>query len=122
MLAQRGIEPFNGFWDIPGGFLEAGEHPEAGARRELLEETGLEIHLNGLLGVYMDSYGAEGYFTLNFYYLAEIISGTPHATDDVAALEWFGMDALPHEFAFEHEYAVMRDLKNQLGTAGYEPA
>lgn len=118
LLAQRGIEPFKGFWDIPGGFLTAGEHPEAGAIRELWEETGLEIRLTGLLGVYMDSYGAEGYFTLNFYYLAEIVSGTPRAADDVAALEWFEMDALPNEFAFEHEYAVMRDLKNWIAMKG----
>ena len=114
LLAQRGVEPYKGFWDIPGGFLEAGEHPEDGAKRELLEETGLEIRLNGLLGVYMDTYGVDGAHTLILYYLAEIVSGTLRVMDDVSALEWFALDNLPKEFAFEHEEQVMEDLKQCL--------
>lgn len=114
LLAQRGVEPFKGYWDIPGGFLEAGEHPEAGAVRELLEETGLEVRLTYLLGTYMDTYGDGNFYTLNIYYVAEIVSGGPKATDDVAALEWFGMDELPKDFAFVHEHQVMADLAIRL--------
>ena len=40
MLIRRGIEPSLGLWDLPGGFLEPGEHPLDGCIRELLEETG----------------------------------------------------------------------------------
>jgi NADH pyrophosphatase NudC (nudix superfamily) len=39
LLARRAHEPFKGRWDIPGGFLEEGEHPLDGLRRELCEET-----------------------------------------------------------------------------------
>ena len=62
----------------------------------------------------MDSYGAANYYTLNLYYLAEIMSSTPCATDDVAELHWFGMEELPYEFAFAHEYLVMKDLKKTI--------
>ena len=111
LLARRGVEPFKGFWDIPGGFLEAGEEPETGVKRELREETGLEIQLIDLLGLYTDTNGAGNYYTLNIYYLAEAPNGTPQATDDVAELRWFPLDQLPDAFAFEHQYRLMEDLK-----------
>lgn len=118
LLARRGVEPFKGYWDVPGGFLEAGEHPEDGAIRELREETGLNIRLNGLLGMYMDRYGAEGAWTINIYYLAEVIDGTLCVMDDVAALEWFAPEDLPTEFAFGHQQQVMTDLRHTLEKEG----
>lgn len=114
LLARRGVEPFKGYWDVPGGFLEAGEHPEDGAIRELAEETGLQIHLNGLLGMYMDRYGTDGEWIINIYYVAEVLGGKLTVMDDVAALEWFTPDALPTEFAFAHQVQVINDLKRFL--------
>ncbi|HYX11177.1 MAG TPA: NUDIX hydrolase, partial [Candidatus Acidoferrum sp.] len=54
LLARRAEEPFKGRWDIPGGFLEEGEDPVAGLRRELKEETGLDVEPQRFLGVWMD--------------------------------------------------------------------
>lgn len=119
LLAQRGVEPLKGYWDIPGGFLEAGEHPATGATREILEETGLQIRLNSLLGIYMDRYGADGVWTLTFYYVAEIVSGSLHVMDDVSALEWFNVEELPQEFAFEHQAQVIKDLKEWSKKNGF---
>lgn len=114
LLARRGIEPYKGCWDVPGGFLEAGEHPEDGVRRELLEEAGLEIRLQGLLGVYVDRYGQDGVWLLNFYYIAETVGGIERAMDDVETLEWFEIGELPEKFAFEHQNQVMRDFRQQM--------
>lgn len=114
LLAQRAVEPFKGYWDIPGGFLEAGEDPEKGVRRELAEETGLEIRVTDLLGIYIDSYGQDNYFTLNVCYIAEPLGGELRAMDDVAALKWFALDELPNEFAFKHQNQVMKDLKKRI--------
>ena len=114
LLAQRAVEPFKGYWDIPGGFLEAGEDPQDGARRELLEETGLEIRITGLLGIYIDSYGQDNYYTFNVCYIAEPLRGELRAMDDVAALKWFAMDELPTEFAFKHQNQVMKDLEKRI--------
>ena len=74
LLARRAIEPFKGRWDTPGGFLEEGEHPLDGLRRELREETGLEVEPVDFLGVWMDRYGggSTAEATLNLYWTARV--------------------------------------------------
>ena len=109
LLVRRGIEPFKGSWDIPGGFLEPGEHPADGAAREVREETGLIVETGELLGIWIDDYAyddAESY-TLNCYYVARPIGGEVRADDDAAALGWFGPDELPTGIAFAHAPLVL---------------
>ena len=107
LLARRAVEPDRGKWDLPGGFLEEGEEPLAGLRRELLEETGLEVEPLSFLGAWTDSYGdGEGAVaTLNLYWLARA-AGVPKPADDVAELCWFAPDALP-ELAFRVNAVVL---------------
>ena len=64
LLVKRGVEPFRGWWDIPAGFLQPGEHPAEGAAREVLEETGLRVAIGDLVGTYVDVYGEERRYTL----------------------------------------------------------
>ena len=52
LLCRRAIEPRKGFWTLPAGFLETGESPEAGAKREALEEAGAILELDRLLAIY----------------------------------------------------------------------
>lgn len=52
LLIQRGRPPFKKHWSIPGGKVEHGEPLEAGLKRELLEETGCEVDILGLIGVF----------------------------------------------------------------------
>lgn len=56
LLARRGHDPWYGHWCIPGGFQDFGEHPEAAARREVMEEVGVDVTLTGLLGIYVSRY------------------------------------------------------------------
>ena len=111
MLARRRAEPYVGRWDIPGGFLEEGEHPLEGLKRELREETGLEVEPIELLGIWMDTYGGDSTAeaTLNFYWTARVVSGEPKAADDVDELGWFAPDELPgpDELAFENVPLVL---------------
>jgi ADP-ribose pyrophosphatase YjhB (NUDIX family) len=110
LLARRGVEPFKGQYDVVGGFLEYGEHPLDGVHREVREETGLRVKVLGLLGVYMDTYGAGGKSTLNFYYVGSITSGRMRASDDVAQLKWFPLNR-PPRMAFKSQAVALKDLR-----------
>jgi 8-oxo-dGTP diphosphatase len=111
LLARRAATPYQGFWDIPGGFLEEGEHPIAGLRRELKEETGLEIEPQRFLGIWMDRYGGDSTAeaTLNLYWTARVVGGQAAPADDVSELRWFDRDELPAagELAFENVPLVL---------------
>jgi 8-oxo-dGTP diphosphatase len=103
LLGRRATDPYQGWWDIVGGFLEGAEHPEDGARREVREETGLTVGDLELLGIWMDRYGddEQAVDTLNIFYLAESPAGAVEPADDVSELAWFGPDTLPERVAFE---------------------
>ena len=99
LLGRRAQEPFAGYWDTLGGFVEEGEHPLDALRRELLEETGLYVEPGRFVGVWMDTYGdgpATG-STLNLYWEAHIVAGEMEPRDDVAELAWFPRDAVPRD-------------------------
>lgn len=98
LLIRRAIEPFRGYWDIPGGFCEVDEHPTQTAIREAREETGLEIELTGLLGLWCDEYASSA--TLNVYYLARPLTRRLCAGDDAGGAAWFAPQALPWRIAF----------------------
>ncbi|HZQ65178.1 MAG TPA: NUDIX domain-containing protein [Gaiellaceae bacterium] len=97
LLTRRAWEPYAGMWDLPGGFLHEDEHPLDAVRRELLEETGLEIEPTRWFGAFMVPYG-EGPGTrivLNLVWCARVLGGEEQAADDVSELRWFARDELP---------------------------
>lgn len=121
LLGKRGAEPFLGYWDIIGGFLEPGEHPEEGARREVREETGLEVELTGCLGLYVDTYGESSEPTLNVYYTGRPIGGTLKPASDAIALEWFGSEQIPERLAFQHAVKVIECWRAHRSTSPEQP-
>jgi len=114
LLARRKFEPEAGKWDVPGGFLEEDEEPLDGLRRELREETGLEIEPLELAGIWADRYGGsdDATATLNLYWTTRIVSGEPTPADDVSELRWFSLDDLPpdEEVAFGNVVKALRSL------------
>ncbi len=88
LMTVRAREPEKGKLDLPGGFLELGEHPHDGVKREIQEEVGVKIEIIGHLGYAIDRYGKDGEYTLNIALIGKIINGEPKAGDDAAALEW----------------------------------
>jgi ADP-ribose pyrophosphatase YjhB (NUDIX family) len=97
MLVRRAVEPELGKWDTPGGFLEEGEDPLDALRRELREETGLEVEPREFLGAWTDWYGGspETQAVLSLNWTARVVSGAPAPADDISEIRWFGPDELP---------------------------
>ena len=104
LLGRRAIEPYRGMWDTLGGFLHEGEDVVDGLRRELREETGLEVEPVRFLGAWGDRYGdgPDAVHTLNLFWIVRTAGAVPTAADDVSELAWFAPDALPapEELAF----------------------
>ena len=115
LLAKRGVEPHKVANDIIGGFMVEDELPEEAAIREAKEETGLDVKITSLLGIYNDVYGEDGDRTLNLHYIGEVVGGKMQAMEDVASLEWVDINKVPLDQGFQNTKDGLRDLKKLFG-------
>jgi ADP-ribose pyrophosphatase YjhB (NUDIX family) len=119
LITQRGREPEKGRFDVPGGFLAAGEDVLDGLRREVSEELGVEIDVSieDCVSMVPHTYGDEGDFVLALGFLARLVSGKASAADDVAAIRWVSMDEVDKiEFAWDHDRELVRRALDASGT------
>jgi len=97
LMAQRGKEPLKGWWSLPGGALEVGESLDCAVRREVREETGLEIEPLSVFEIFerimRDEAGAPEYHYVLIDYVCRVTGGTLCAGDDVSRFPILG-DAL----------------------------
>ena len=91
-------------WALPGGFVDEGEKIEDAARREAKEETGLDVTLTHLLGVYSDPKRDPRQHTMSVLYVATA-AGTPHGADDALAAMVFAPSEIP-PLCFDHDQMV----------------
>ena len=112
LLIRRKYEPFKGAYALPGGFVEVGETVEAGCRRELKEETGLEVGALRLVGVYSDPHRDPRGHTCSIAYLAHVGRAEPQAGDDAATAEWVA-DWKGETLAFDHAQ-ILSDAEKLL--------
>ena len=122
LLIQRRQPPFKGSWAFPGGFLDMDEELSDAARRELREETGLEVGTLLELGAYGKVGRDPRGRTLSIAYLALYPGNLPQAEagDDAAAVAWFYCNQLPG-LAFDHS-DLLTDALKKLKELADQPA
>ena len=106
VLIRRGSEPFEDQWALPGGFVEVGETVEEAAAREAEEETGLEVEILRLVGVYSDPDRDPRGHNVSCAFLARPTpeSGGLAAATDATEAEF--RDPSTVELAFDHDRIV----------------
>jgi 8-oxo-dGTP diphosphatase len=107
LLTKRSVEPRAGWWCLPGGFIEWGESPEDGAKRELAEETGIVADSLHLTGVY-DSITGETRHVLLVAYRVDSWHGDAVAGDDAEEVAWVPVKDIP-ELAFDVHTMALAD-------------
>ena len=106
VLIQRDIEPGYGKWTFPGGFVERGERAEVAAEREVLEESGLEIEVAEIIGLYT----YEGEVPAIAVFAARVVGGEPTPLDETMDVKGFPRDGLPwSEMAFPSTEQALKD-------------
>jgi 8-oxo-dGTP diphosphatase len=117
LLVQRAWEPEQGKWSLPSGFVEWDESPEAAARRECLEETGLVAGDLALVRVnhYTDDWRGPG---INLIYRTRPAAGTLQAGDDAAGARFLLPSELPpeDEIAFAGHRELIREWRAGAGS------
>ncbi len=124
LLINRGHEPFKGKWALPGGFVNMDEELEDAIVRELAEETGL----TGVRLEQMRAFGTVGrdprgrQITIVFMGIATEGQTGIKAGDDAAQAQWFDIENLPKEMAFDHDevvrFAIEKLVKTPRKTQG----
>lgn len=113
VLIKRDNPPYQGCYALPGGFVELGERTEAAVCREAEEETGLEIEILGLVGVYSDPARDPRGHVVSICYMT-VGRGDLQSGSDARSAEVFSLKKLP-PLAFDHEQIIcdairLRDL------------
>ncbi len=120
LLTRRALPPWAGTWDLPGGFVEAGETAERALHRELREELGIRTRRARLLTIVTDRYGRGGFPIITLVYRATPAPGRVTPADDVSEAHWFTRATIPYRaIAFPSMRRALREwTRGRTTTAG----
>lgn len=92
LLVERGKEPLKGYWSLPGGAVEVGEKLQEAIRREVAEETGLDVDPYAMFEIFEriipDAERKPEYHYVLVDYLCRRVAGEPAAASDVSRVAW----------------------------------
>ena len=113
LMIRRGTELGYGLWGLPGGYVDRGEVVELAAAREVWEETGLEVEIGDLLGLFSES----GNPVMVAVYTGRETAGTLEAGPEALEVAFFDVDQLP-ELAFPRDREVLASWRDNGGKSG----
>ncbi len=103
VLVKRSRPPYKDCWSFPGGLVEYGETVEQAAIREAKEETGLDIKINGLVGVYSSPDRDPRGHTVTIAVLCRKIGGELKTSNETKEVQLFKRNEIPEILAFDHK-------------------
>ena len=114
LLQRRGD---SNMWGFPGGAIELGETPEAAAIREVKEETGLDVEVGALIGIYTDfdvrCQNGDRYQSIAIAYELTVVGGALFCDEkETLELKYFTLNDTPKLFCEQHEN-MLRDIKKR---------
>lgn len=104
VLGRRAIDPGRGLWSFPSGYVDRGEVVEAAAVREVWEEVGLRVAIDGLVGLY----STAGEAVILAVYGARVTGGALAAGPEMSEVAVFPPHDLP-SMAFGHDQQIIAD-------------
>jgi len=107
LLVRRKFPPHTNEWSYPSGFVDAGEKVEDAAKREVFEETNINIQMDQLLGVYSSTGDDIIFIAYSATAINENIVNGPESID----VSWFEVNQLP-PLAFEHDNKILQRWKD----------
>ena len=110
LLIERANDPFKGCWAFPGGFMDMEENAEDCAKRELKEETGMEVRSLEYLGTFSEVNRDPRGRTITIAYYAVVEKSDVIGAYDASQARWFPIDSIP-SLAFDHEEILRAALK-----------
>ena len=113
LMIRRGTELGYGLWGLPGGYVDRGEVVEKAAAREVWEETGLEVEIGSLLGLFSE----PGNPVIVAAYAGTETGGELEAGPEALEVGFFDIDQLP-ELAFPRDQEVLASWRDGRGHGG----
>jgi ADP-ribose pyrophosphatase YjhB (NUDIX family) len=113
LLSRRARDPFAGRWELPGGFVDLGEHPVDAARREVREELGLDVTVTGVVGDYVVPTRHSGWLQITTY-VATIVGDAEPSPDPAEVVEWrwFPVEGIPDVMAGDHRARLVEWIEH----------